>query len=188
MKKIAIFASGNGSNYEAICQSIGDIITDACVELLVCDNENAYVLKRAQKYKTDTFVFNPKKYNKRSEFEREIVGKLSEKNIDLVVLAGYMRIVGKTLLSKYEGRIINIHPALLPSFKGAHGIKDAFDYGVKVFGVTVHYVSKELDGGKIISQKSFEYYGDNLDEVEKKIHELEYDLYPKTIQKILKEQ
>ena len=98
-----------------------------------------------------------------------------------------MRYIGKVLLDNYEGKIINIHPALLPSFKGAHGIKDAFEYGVKVFGVTVHYVDSGVDSGKIIMQRGFEYYGSSIDEVETKIHEIEHVLYIEAINKYFKE-
>jgi phosphoribosylglycinamide formyltransferase-1 len=97
-----------------------------------------------------------------------------------------MKIITEVLLTNYKNRIINIHPALLPSFKGAHGIEDAFNYGVKVFGVTIHYVSSELDGGKIIAQRGFEYYGKDIDELETKIHEVEHKLYPEVINKLLK--
>ena len=98
-----------------------------------------------------------------------------------------MKIVGETLLNSYEGKIINIHPALLPSFKGAHGILDAFNYGVKVFGVTIHYVNSGIDEGKIISQQAFEYYGNDIEELETMIHKVEHELYPRTINELLKE-
>lgn len=96
-----------------------------------------------------------------------------------------MKIIGHTLLTKYDGKIINIHPALLPSFKGAHGIMEAFNYGVKVYGVTVHFVDGGMDSGKIIMQRAFEYYGDNIIEIETKIHEIEHTLYVEAINKIL---
>ena len=99
-----------------------------------------------------------------------------------------MRYIGKVLLDSYEGRIINIHPALLPSFKGAHGIADAFNYGVKVFGVTVHYVDSGVDSGKIIMQRGFEYYGNDIDELEAKIHAVEHVLYIEAINKVLYEE
>ncbi len=186
MKKLAVFASGNGTNYEAIEQAIQNgVIEDACVALLVVDKKEAYVIERAKKYGTKVFVFNPKDYESKAAYETEIVTMLEELSVDLICLAGYMRIIGETLLNAFKKRIINIHPALLPSFKGAHGILDAFNYGVKVYGVTIHYVSSELDGGEIIRQKAFEYYGNNPNEVEEKIHEIEHVLYPKTINWLL---
>lgn len=187
MKKLAVFASGSGTNYEAIEEAIkSGIITNAKVSILVCDKPNAYVLKRAEAYDCEVLCFNPKDFSKKAEYEQMIVKRLNELNIDLICLAGYMRILGNTLLDAYPNKIINIHPALLPSFKGAHGIEDAFNYGVKVFGVTIHYVSQELDGGKIISQDSFSYYGNSIEEVEAHIHEIEHVLYPKTINWLLK--
>ena len=154
---------------------------------MVCDKPQAKVVERAKNHGIEAFVFSPKDYASKAEFEAEIVKRLDEKGVELVCLAGYMRIVGETLLKAYEGRIINIHPALLPSFPGAHGIQDAFDYGVKVFGVTIHYVDATLDGGKIIAQRGFEYYGDDVNELETKIHAVEYVLYTETINKLLNE-
>lgn len=188
MKKLAVFASGSGSNFEAIQQAIlNNEIKDAEIVLMVCDKPNAYVIERAKNHNTNTFVFSAKKYSSKNEYETEIVNLLNELNVDLVCLAGYMKIVGEVLLKSYEGRIINIHPALLPSFKGAHGILDAFNYGVKVYGVTIHYVNSGIDEGKIISQKAFEYYGNDILELETMIHKVEHELYPRTINELLKE-
>ena len=182
MKNIAVFASGNGTNFEAIVNAVEKgLIKDACVKILICDKSKAYAIERAKNHNIETFVFNAKNYNSKEEFETEIVKILDDLKIDLVCLAGYMRYIGKVLLDNYEGRIINIHPALLPSFKGAHGIQDAFDYGVKVFGVTVHYVDSGVDSGKIIMQRGFEYYG------EEKIHAIEHVLYVEAINKFFKE-
>ena len=185
MKNLAVFASGSGSNFEAIVSACERGEINACVKLMVCDKKDAYVIERAKNHNVETFVFTAKDYPSKTVFEREIADKLDEMNIDLVCLAGYMRIVGEELLSRYDGKIINIHPALLPSFKGAHAIKDSFEFGAKVFGVTIHYVSPELDGGKIIAQRGFEYYGNDLDELEKKIHAVEHVLYVETINKLL---
>lgn len=186
MKRIAVFASGSGTNFEAIvrAQQKGELFGE--VVLMVCDKPSARVVERAREHGIESFVFSPKDYPSKEAFEREIVSRLQNAKVDLVCLAGYMRIVGKTLLEAYRDRIINIHPALLPSFAGAHGIQDAFDYGVKVFGVTIHYVNEELDAGKIISQRGFEYYGNDVEEVEAKIHQIEHQLYPETINHLLK--
>ncbi|MDD2430361.1 MAG: phosphoribosylglycinamide formyltransferase [Firmicutes bacterium] len=187
MKHLAVFASGSGSNYEAIENAFLDSNKEGCcVSLLVSDSPNAFVLERAKKFNRETFVFNPKNYENKEKYEKDILDRLIKHDIDLICLAGYMRIIGDTLLEAYQGRIINIHPALLPSFKGKNGIEDAFDYGVKVFGVTIHYVSKEVDGGKIIAQRAIEYYGNSLQELETYIHEIEHELYPETIKKLIK--
>jgi phosphoribosylglycinamide formyltransferase-1 len=187
MKKIAIFASGSGTNFETLVNKVEEGFINAKVVLMVCDNPNAYVIERAKNHNINSFIFNPKEFSKKSEYEAIIVDKLKELDVDLICLAGYMRYIGKVLLDNYEGKMINIHPALLPSFKGAHGIDDAFNYGVKVFGVTVHYVDSGVDSGKIIMQRGFEYYGSNRDEVEKKIHEIEHVLYVEAINKVLYE-
>ncbi|GHT66890.1 phosphoribosylglycinamide formyltransferase [Bacteroidia bacterium] len=184
MTNIAIFASGNGTNFEAIaaaCQS-GKIA--ASVVLLVCDKPTAYVVERAKKYNVPAFVFNPKTYAHKADYETEICNLLQANHVDLVCLAGYMRIVGDVLLSKYEGRMLNIHPSLLPAFKGAHAIDDAFNFGVKVFGVTVHLIDNTLDGGTIVAQRAFEYHGNDRNEVEAKIHSIEYELYVEAIQQL----
>lgn len=190
MKNIAVFASGSGTNFEAIIEAVEkNEIKNAKVVLLVCDKKDAYVIKRANNHNVPTFVFNAKDYKSKNEFEKIIVDKLDELKVDLVCLAGYMRYIGEVLLASYEGKIINIHPALLPSFKGAHGIVDAYNYGVKVFGVTIHFVDSGVDSGKIIAQQAFNYIeGDTVDQVEEKIHEVEHELYPKTINKLLNEE
>ncbi|MEG1406019.1 MAG: phosphoribosylglycinamide formyltransferase [Alistipes sp.] len=186
MKRLAVFASGNGSNFEAIVVACERGYIAARVALVVCDKPAAKVVERAANHGVECFVFEPKKFDSREAFEREIVQQLDRAQIDLVCLAGYMRICGEVLLRGYGGRIINIHPALLPAFKGAHAIRDAFDYGVKVFGVTIHYVDASLDGGRIIAQRAFDYDGTDFDELEARIHATEYPLYIDTIQKLIK--
>ncbi len=183
---LAIFASGNGTNFQAIANAIEERkIHNAEIRILIVDHEDAYAIKRAESLHIPYKVFLLKSYPGKKEYEEDILSTLKENSIDLICLAGYMKIISETLLSAYENKIINIHPALLPSFKGAHGIQDAFDYGCKVFGVTIHYVSKELDGGKIIAQRAFEYDGDDVEELEKKIHEVEHVLYPETINRLI---
>ena len=186
MKKIAIFASGNGSNFQAIIDEIekGNIETEIAV--LVTDKPDCFAVKRAQNHNIPFFSFNPKNYGSKEEYEKEIASFLIEKEVFLVVLAGYMRIIGKVLLSAFPNRIINIHPALLPAFPGKNGIQQAYDYSVKVFGVTVHYVDSGIDTGKIIDQECFKINGtETLQDIENKIHTIEHQLYPKVIKSIL---
>lgn len=188
MKNIAIFGSGNGSNFEAICEAQKNGIIVANIKLLVCDKKKAFIIERAKKYGIETLVLSLKDFSSKEEYEQKIVDRLKELEIDYIFLAGYMKICSNVLLSNYKDRIINIHPALLPSFKGAHGILDAYNYGVKVFGVTIHYVDEDIDSGKIIAQDIIDYKeGDTLEEVEEKIHKLEHKLYVNTIKKILEE-
>lgn len=183
--KLAVFASGNGSNFHAIAEACADGRLDAEVVLLVCDKPSAYVCERAARFGVETFAFRPREYHSKADYEREIVERLQDHGVELVCLAGYMRILSEVMLDAYEGRIINIHPSLLPAFKGAHAIRDAFEYGVKVYGVTVHYVNGELDGGRIIAQRAFEYDGDDPDELEAKIHAVEHPLYVEAIASVL---
>ena len=187
MKKtrLAVFASGSGSNYEAIAKACSEGLIDAEVVLLVCDKPGAYVLERAKRYGTECFAFNPKEYESREAYETVLATMLDERGVDFVCLAGYMRIVGKVLLERYERRIVNIHPSLLPSFKGAHAIQDAVDYGVKLFGVTTHFVDETLDGGRIIDQAGVVYEGSDIEELTNLIHSIEHKLYVKTINKLI---
>lgn len=183
--RLAVFASGSGSNYEAIAKACSEGVIDAEVVLLVCDKPGAYVLERAKRYGTECFAFNPKEYGSREAYETVLATMLDERGVDFVCLAGYMRIVGKVLLERYERRIVNIHPSLLPSFKGAHAIQDAVDYGVKLFGVTTHFVDETLDGGRIIDQAGIVYEGSDIEELTNLIHSIEHKLYVKTINKLI---
>lgn len=187
MKKLAVFASGNGSNYEAIAAACADGTIDAEVAVLVCDHPDAYAIQRAAKFGTPVFAFRPKDYASKAEYEAEIVSLLNSKGIDLVCLAGYMRIIGDVLLKSYSGKIINIHPSLLPAFKGAHAVEQAVEYGVKVFGITIHWVDESLDGGRIIAQRAFEYDGSDPEEVHRLGQVIEHQLYVETINKLINE-
>ena len=124
-------------------------------------------------------------YASKAAYEREFVARLDAAGVGLVCLAGYMRIIGDELLGAYGGRIINSHPPLLPAFRGAHASEQALEYGVKVFGVTIHYVDSELDGGRIIAQRAFPYEGSDIEELEPMIHAVEYPLYIETIKKLI---
>ena len=188
MKRLAVFASGNGTNFEAIVSAAERGELPARVVLLVCDRPGARVVERAAAHGVETLAFAPKEYASKADYEAEIVRRLDAAGVELVCLAGYMRIVGETLLGAYGGRIINIHPSLLPAFRGAHAIEQALDYGVKVFGVTIHYVDATLDGGRIIAQRAFEYDGSDRAELEAKIHAVEHPLYVETIRRLLEEQ
>ena len=183
--KIAVFASGYGSNFEAIANAalVGEIPAE--VALLVCDKAEARAIEVARDKSVPTFVFSAKDYATKADYEREIVERCREAGVELICLAGYMRIVGEELLTAYEGRIINIHPSLLPSFKGARAIEQAMEYGVKIFGASIHYVDASLDGGRIIAQRAVEYDGNSIEEVKAKIHAIEHELYIQTIKKLL---
>ena len=183
--KIAIFASGNGSNFKAIAEAAADGRIDAEVALLVCDKPAARVCEIAKELGIETFAFSAKDFSSKQEYEEQIIARCQAAGVELICLAGFMRLVGETLLCAYAGKIINIHPSLLPAFKGKDAIKQAFDYGVKVFGVTIHYVDMSLDGGKIIAQQAFDYSGQNIEELEEKFHTVEHTLYINTIRELL---
>lgn len=180
--RIAVFASGSGSNFQAIVDAVQRGELDVEIALLVCDKPQAKVVERADVVGIAAFTFRPKEYPSREAYETEIVRVLEEHEIDLVVLAGYMRLITSVLLEPYEGRIINIHPSLLPAFPGVDGIGDAFRYGVRVTGVTVHYVDGGMDTGPIIAQQPVTIEPqDTLDTLAQKIHAVEHQLYPQVI-------
>ena len=180
--KIAVLCSGIGSNLQAIIDKIGDGYIPSEIALVVSDNKDAFALKRAMKAGIETFVLNPKDHDTRESFDREVIKNLQKKKIDLVVLAGYMRLLSDHFIKEYRNKIVNIHPSLLPSFKGTHGIKDALEYGVKVTGPTVHFVDEKLDHGPIILQKAVEIKdGDTEESLLKRVHKEEHKIYPEAI-------
>ena len=184
--KIAVFASGYGSNFEVITRAAQSGEISADVVLMVCDKPSARVCSLADAMGVDKFVFSAKEYPSKADYEREIVSQCRERGVELICLAGYMRLVGEELLNAYKGRIINIHPSLLPAFPGVNPLERAMEYGVKVYGATIHYVDETLDGGKIISQRAIEYEGNDIEELTELIHEAEHKLYINTLQKLLK--
>ena len=186
MRRLAVFASGSGTNFEAIVSACEQGVTGGRGGAHGLRQTRSAVVERAAAHGVETFVFAPKEYASKADYEREIVRLLDAAGVELVCLAGYMRIIGDVLLEAYGGRIVNIHPSLLPAkFRGAHAIEQAMEYGVKVFGVTIHYVDASLDGGRIIAQRAFEYDGDDIEELEARIHAVEYPLYVETIKKLL---
>jgi phosphoribosylglycinamide formyltransferase-1 len=179
---IAVLCSGKGTNLQAIISAVDSGRIEADLKLVLGDKQKALCLKRAKKAGIKTVFIDSKKYRGRKGFDQEVIRHLIHEKIDLVVLAGFMRILSDYFIKKYRNRIINIHPALLPSFKGAKGIKDAYDHGVKVTGVTVHFVNEELDDGPIILQDIIKIKpGESMASLEKRIHKLEHKLYPQAI-------
>lgn len=179
IKRIAVFASGFGSNLQALidCSKSGNLGGE--IVLVFSNNKDAYALKRAEKHGIKTVVLDPKDFKTREQFDLKLIELLKREKIDLVVLAGYMLLLTPKFVSEFRNKILNIHPALLPSFKGTHAIKDAYEYGVKVTGVTVHFVDEDMDSGPIILQEPV-YIKDNdtPEEVEEKIHKVEHKIYP----------
>jgi phosphoribosylglycinamide formyltransferase-1 len=183
--KIAVFASGQGSNFQALADAAAEGKLDGSIELLVCDKPAAPVVERAVQAGVDTFLFKPKDYASREAYEAEILAELERRGVELIVLAGYMRILTPILVEPYYGRMINVHPALLPSFPGVNGIRQALEYGVKITGVTVHFVDGGMDSGPIIAQRAVTVeQGDSEEALGERIHAAERDLLPWTVQQI----
>ncbi len=158
------------------------IVNGANLSLLVCDNPSAPVVYKAKMLKIKTALINPDLYASREDFEKKILFYLKEHKIKLIVLAGFMRMLSPDFVRTYRNRIINIHPSLLPAFKGSQAIRDAFEYGVKVTGVTVHFVDEKMDHGPVILQKELKVdKNDTLVSLEDKIHRIEHKLYPQAI-------
>jgi len=183
MVNIGVLVSGSGTNLQAIIEAIkaGKIEGKICI--VISDNPNAYAIKRAKKYNIKTQYINYKEFNNREEYDKKIISILKEKDCDLVVLAGYMKILTPYFINAYKNKIMNIHPALLPSFPGLHVQKKAIDHGVKVSGCTVHFVDEGLDSGPIIIQQVVEVKDDDTEEslVERILRE-EHRIYPRAIQ------
>jgi phosphoribosylglycinamide formyltransferase-1 len=185
MKKIGVFASGTGSNFEAIAKACRDGIIDGEIAILICDKPDALVVSKAKSYEVDVFTFIAKDYENKKSYEEDILIQLRNHNIELIALAGYMRLVGETLLGAYEERIVNIHPSLLPEFPGINSIERAFVNGVKETGVTVHYVDSGIDTGAIIAQRIVPVEKrDTLETLEGKIHQVEHELYVDVLVKL----
>ncbi|MDR0267643.1 phosphoribosylglycinamide formyltransferase [Paenibacillus sp.] len=181
--RIAVFASGEGSNFQALAEAaIEGKLGGAEVALLVSDKPSAPVVGRAERLGIPAFLFNPKDYTSREAYEREIVKRLKENHIDLVVLAGYMRLLTPVIVGEYRGRLINIHPSLLPAFPGKDAIGQALAYGVKVSGVTVHFVDEGMDTGPIIAQRAIDIVsGETAESFAQAVHSVERGLYPEVV-------
>lgn len=182
MQKFAVFISGKGTNLQVIIDSVKAGEIKAQLVLVLSSNEKALGLKRAEAAGIKTIVFNPKNYTNRQSVDRDIVIELKNNKIDFVVLAGYMRLLTPYFIKHFPNKILNVHPSLLPSFKGVEGIKDAVTYGAKITGVTVHFVNEKLDHGPIILQDSVRINEDEtMESLEEKIHRVEHRLYPKAV-------
>ena len=182
MRQIAIFASGSGSNFQALVDAVQSGTLKANIRLLVCDQPGAFVIHRAQSAGIPVFVFRAKDYENKQAFEQEILNELAHLGVDFIVLAGYMRLIGPTLLESFGGRIVNIHPSLLPSFPGKDAIGQAIDGGVKITGVTIHFVDAGMDTGEIIAQEIVRVTtGETKQSLQDKIQHVEHHLYPTTL-------
>ena len=183
--KLAVLVSGRGSNLQAIIDSIEREELNAHISIVISSTRDAIALKRAEKYGIKTIFIDPAAYLNSKEYDKALIGKLKKFSIDLICLAGYMRILGEEVIQTFKEKIINIHPSLLPAFPGLNAQKQAIVHGVKFSGCTVHFVDSGVDSGPIILQTAVPVY-DNDDEksLSKRILEQEHYLYPKAINMI----
>lgn len=181
--KLGVLISGSGTNLQALIDAIAAGRLDASIELVVSSRPSAFGLKRAEAAGIQTLTLSKEIYADPMVADEVIATELRRAGVDYVLMAGYMRMVHDPILASFPNRVVNIHPALLPSFKGAHAIQDAFDYGVKVTGVTVHFANSDYDCGPIIAQRPVEVEdGWTVDQLEARIHEVEHQLYPHVAQ------
>ena len=180
--KIGVLLSGSGTNLQAIIDRIEDGSLNAEITLVVSSRPSAFGLVRAEKAGLQTLTLSKEIYADPEKADEVIAAELKAHGCEYVIMAGYMRMVHAPLLAAYPNRVVNLHPALLPSFRGAHAIQDAFDRGVKVTGVTVHFANEEYDKGPIIAQRALAVEEDwDVDTLEAHIHEIEHELYPEVI-------
>ncbi|MCD2136506.1 phosphoribosylglycinamide formyltransferase [Salinicoccus halitifaciens] len=182
--RVAVFASGGGTNFENLVRKQDEIGID--IVLLISDYNEAYAIQRAINHDVDYIVVEREKYGTKSEFESDILSVMKMYDVEYILLAGFMRILSADFVDRYPRKIINIHPSLLPDFKGADAIGDAFRAGVSKTGVTVHFVDAGIDTGEIIAQVPVDVAPDDtLETLENKIHSIEYQLYPQAVRMIL---
>lgn len=180
--QIGVLASGRGSNFQSIIDSVESGYIKASIQLLITDNPEAFALERARKHNIERLVMRPREFSSKDEYYESIAKELNRRAVGLVVLAGFMRVVGKPLIDAFRNRILNIHPALLPSFPGLHGQKQANDYGVKISGCTVHFVDEGMDTGPVIIQAAVPVKADDTEEsLSERILKYEHKIYPEAI-------
>lgn len=186
--KVAVLVSGHGSNLQAIIDSVKRKELAAEIVCVISNKSDAYALERAKKEKIPTIIIDDKNFPEKAAFEEQLINTLWKYEVELVVLAGFMKILSGHFISTFKTRIINIHPALLPAFAGLHGQEQAFNYGVKVSGCTVHFVDEGCDTGPIILQKSVPVLeNDTVESLSQRILEEEHRLLPEAIRLIAEE-
>ena len=181
--KVAVLISGNGSNLQSLIDNFKkeSLIDIKCV---ISNKENVFGLERAAKADIDNFFVDHTKFKTREEFDQELIKILEEYDPDLIVLAGFMRILSELFVDKYIGKLINIHPSLLPKYPGLETHKKVIENKDSHHGVTIHYVDKTLDGGPICAQSQMEVKTDNIKDLQNQIHQIEHEMYPLVIKQI----
>ncbi len=179
---LGVLASGSGSNFQSIINNVESGFISAKIAVLITDNPEARAIERAKNHSIETLVIRPRDFEDKPAYYSQIAEELRKRGVTLVILAGFMRVVGKALLDQYPNRVMNIHPALLPSFPGLHGQKQAADYGVKLAGCTVHFVDEGVDTGPIIIQAAVTaYHDDTEDTLGERILKQEHKIFPYAI-------
>jgi len=180
---LGVLVSGRGTNLQAIIEAIQEGKIEGRISIVLSDNREAYALNRAAQNNLETRYVDFKSFKNREDYDKKIVEYLKEKNVELVVLAGYMRILTPYFIKVYKNRIMNIHPALLPSFPGLNAQRQALEYGVKISGCTVHFVDEGVDSGPIILQRAVEVKDEDTEEsLAERILKEEHQIYPQAIQ------
>lgn len=186
--RFAVFASGSGSNFQALIDAARAGRIRGELKLLVSDRPGCRAIGRAEEAGIPVFAFRAGDYPGKAAYEQAIGDRLEADRIDLVVLAGYMRILSPGFVGRFAGRIVNIHPSLLPAFPGAHGIRDAWEAGVEETGVTVHLVDEGVDTGPLLEQVRVPVMpGERLEDLEVRIHAAEHEVYPRVVDRLLAE-
>lgn len=181
--RLGFLASGRGSNFQAIIDNIDNGKLDAEAVVVISDKKDAFALQRAVNHNIPAVFINPREFETRDDYEKTILKTLKDFKVDLVVLAGYMRLIGNVLIREFHNRIMNIHPALLPAFPGIHGQRDALEYGVRYSGCTVHFVDEGMDTGPIILQAVVPVMQDDTEEsLAARILIEEHKIYSQAIQ------
>ena len=185
--KLGILISGRGSNMVNIVEACHQKKINGQVEIIISNNENSEGLKKVKKYKCNIKIIKPEKFKNKIKYEENIDKLLKKSKVNLICLAGYTKILSKSFIKKWKSNIINIHPSLLPAFKGLNAQNQALNSGVKYSGCTIHEVNEELDGGKILDQKAIKINkNENLASLKKKILIEEHKLYIKVLEKLSK--
>jgi len=181
-KRLCVFVSGSGTNLQAMLDAD---IEPAEIVLVFSNNPEAYALERARNHNIPKMVISHKGYGTREEYEEDIIRVLEPQNIDLIALAGFMRILSPLFVRHYKNKILNIHPALLPSFPGIHSARQALEYGVKFTGCTAHFVDEGVDTGPIIQQSVVKVLEDDTeDSLQERIQQEEYRIYPEAVRMV----
>lgn len=182
MLTLGVLASGKGSNFQSIIDNINSGYLKARIAVLITDNPEAYAVERAKNHNIESLIIQPNEFPDKDSYYSHLANELKSRGVELVILAGFMRVVGRSLIKEFRNKTMNIHPALLPSFPGLHGQKQAVDYGVKISGCTVHFVDEGVDTGPVIIQDAVPVYEDDTEAtLSERILKQEHKIFPQAI-------